>query len=424
MKDRDAKSMKDWDAFYKNHVVESPYKVILIILDGMPDIYVKELGGTPLSVAYKPNLDRVAHEGASGLIYPTIEPHIAVGSGVAHLALLGYELDRYPGRGPLEALGADLTIPVGAAVIRLNFATIENGIITDRRAGRLNGTDAKILFERLKNLKCNKSWGLKYEIYHTKGYRGIMIITGKNASASITESDPEEAGRPILKIYPTATDQKAKITAEFLNWFLQAAQQELANNNTTKANAVINRGAGMIKAYESFTTRYKFKTPVFISSFPLYKGIAKFLGIPVKEPEQTGAELTIQDKFQTAANLIQDHDMLILHIKDPDIAGEDGDYIQKKEIIEEIDACLPSILDNIGPDDTLIITSDHSTPALMQEHSGHPIPIVMKGPFVRVDQVEKFSELDCITGSLGTFRAIELMNLILMSTKRLKTFQP
>ena len=418
--------MKDWDAFYRNHVVESDYKVILIILDGMPDIYVKELGGTPLSAAHKPNLDKLAKEGASGLIYPTIEPHIAVGSGVAHLALLGYELNRYPGRGPLEGLGADLPIPEGAVIVRLNFATMENGIITDRRAGRLSSGEAKILFERLQNLKSNKSWGLQYEIYHTKGYRGTMIITGKNASSAISDSDPEEAGRPALKIMPTTTSnaKKAQITADFLNWFLQGAQKELATNNQTKANTVISRGSGTIKTYESFTDRYKFKNPVFISSFPLYKGVAKFLGIPVQEPEKLGSDLTIKDKFLTAAKMIKDHDMTILHIKDPDIAGEDGDFLRKKEIIEEIDACLPFITDAMEPDDTIIITSDHSTPAIMREHSGHPIPIVMKGPFMRVDKVKTFSELDCITGSLGTFRAIELMNLILMSTKRLKTFQP
>ena len=416
--------MKDWDAFYRDHVVESDYKVILIILDGMPDIYVKELGGTPLSAAHKPNLDKLAKEGASGLLYPTIEPHIAVGSGVAHLALLGYELNKYPGRGPLEALGADLPVPEGAVVVRLNFATIENGIITDRRAGRLSSGEAKALFDRLKNLKSNNSWGLHYEIYHTMGYRGIMIITGKNASASITESDPEEAGRPPLKVLPTAKDKKAELTAKFLNWFIEASQIDLGHNNPTKANCIINRGAGVIKAYESFTTRYKFKAPVFISSFPLYKGVAKFLGIPVQEPEKTGSELTIKDKFLTAAKMIKDHDITILHIKDPDIAGEDGDFLRKKEIIEEIDTSLPLITEAMGPDDTLLITSDHATPAIMREHSGHSIPIVMKGPFVRVDRVETFSELDCINGSLGTFRAIQLMNLILMSTKRLKTFQP
>ncbi|NVM29275.1 MAG: 2,3-bisphosphoglycerate-independent phosphoglycerate mutase [Candidatus Helarchaeota archaeon] len=414
-----------WDIFYKNLVRESDYRVIFVIIDGMPDIHIKELGGTPLSAAQTPNLDRLAKEGASGLIYPTIEPHIPVGSGPAHLALFGYGLDRYPGRGALEALGAGLTVPQGSIVIRINFATIdENGIVIDRRAGRLRDNEAKPLMERLNGLKCEKDWCLDYKIHHTKGYRGALIISGEDASAAISNSDPRAIGQSILEVVPLSNEKTAQNTANFINWFIKAAQEALAKNNDTGATGIVTRGAGAIKFYESFTDRYKFKSPIFISSYPLYKGIARFLRIPVEEPKKSGKQLTINDKCKTAASLIKKHDMTILHIKDPDTAGEDGNSLRKKEIIEEIDACIPYITDKMEEDDTLVITSDHSTPAPMREHSGHPIPLLMKGPFVRVDRVEKFSELDCIHGSLGTFRAIELMNLILMSTKRLKIYGP
>jgi len=417
--------MKDWDYFYKHHARESDYKIIFIILDGMPDIYVKELGGTPLSAANTPNLDQLAEKGASGLIYPTIEPFVPIGSGPAHLALFGYELDRYPGRGALEALGAGLTISQGSVVIRINFATVDkNGIVIDRRAGRLGGDSAKKLINRLKNITCEESWCVDYEIHHTKGYRGIMILSGDNASSAISDSDPREVGKRILEVFPESDEKTAQVSANFMNWFIESARKKLSRENDTKANAIVTRGAGAIKLYESFTDRYKFKNPIFISSYPLYKGVARFLRIPVKEPEKTGMELTIEDKCLTAAKLINDHDMTILHIKDPDIAGEDGDYLRKKEILEEIDSCLPSITDQMSEEDTLVITSDHATPALMKEHSGHPIPLLMTGPFVRVDNVKKFSELDGIHGALGTFRAIELMNLILMSTKRLKIYGP
>ncbi|MHA1386663.1 MAG: hypothetical protein ACTSR3_23155, partial [Candidatus Helarchaeota archaeon] len=280
------------------------------------------------------------------------------------------------------------------------------------------------LYNRLNKLKCDKFWCLDYKIHHTKGYRGVLVITGKNASSRITNSDPREIGKPVLEVMPENDDNPSKITANFMNWFIKAAQDELANDNPTKANAIVTRGAGILSHYESFSDRYKFEKPIFMSSYPLYSGVAKFLRIDVKKPEKTGQHLTIKEKFTTGAKLIKDHDMTIIHIKDPDIAGEDGDYMKKKKIIEEIDTCIPLITDELDESDTLIITSDHSTPCLMREHSGHPIPLLMKGPFIRVDRVEKFSELDCIHGSLGTFRAIQLMNLILMSTKRLKTFMP
>ncbi|TFG04702.1 MAG: 2,3-bisphosphoglycerate-independent phosphoglycerate mutase [Promethearchaeota archaeon] len=417
--------MKDWDLYYKNLVRESDYKVVFLILDGMPDIYVKELKGTPLQAAKTPHMDALAKDGASGLLYPTIEPHIPIGSGPAHLALFGYELERYPGRGPLEALGVGLPVPQGSVVVRVNFATMDQqGVIIDRRAGRISGEDAGKLVERFKNLECEKFWCLDYSIHHTKGYRGVLIIRGDNASAAISDSDPREVGQPILEVVPESGDKTSQITANFMNWFIQAAQAELMTDNETQANTIVTRGAGAIKLYESFTDRYKFKNPIFISSYPLYRGIARFLRIDVQEPDVSNRKASIKDKCVTAGRLLKDHDMTILHIKDPDIAGEDGNFLKKKEIIEEIDTCLPYITDQMDEMDTLVLTSDHSTPASMREHSGHPIPLLMKGPFVRVDPVDKFSEIDCIHGALGTFRAIELMNLILMSTKRLKTFWP
>ncbi|MHA1378824.1 MAG: 2,3-bisphosphoglycerate-independent phosphoglycerate mutase [Candidatus Helarchaeota archaeon] len=416
---------KDWNFYYKNYIRKSNYKVIFIILDGMPDIYVKELKGTPLEVANTPNLDNLAKEGANGLIYPTIEAHVPIGSGPAHLALLGYELDKYPGRGALEALGAGINVPQGSVVARINFATIdENGLITDRRAGRISGKNSDELYKRLNELRCDKFWCLDYKIYHTKGYRGILVISGKNASSAITNSDPREVGKPILEVEPETEENTARITANFMNWFVKAAQDELKKNNPTKANAIVTRGVGVLSHYESFSDRYKFEKPIFMSSYPLYSGVAKFLRINVKKSGNSQPNPKIKEKFLTGSKLVKDHDICILHIKDPDIAGEDGDFIRKKEIIEEIDSSIPLITDKLDESDTIVITSDHSTPCIMREHSGHPIPLLMKGPFVRIDRVKKFSELDCIHGSLGTFKSIQLMNLILMSTKRLKTFMP
>ena len=190
-------SSRDWNYFYKNYVRESEYKVVFIILDGMPDIHLKELNGTPLEAAKTPNLDKLSELGANGLIYPTIEPHIPIGSGPAHLALLGYDLDKYPGRGSLEALGYEIQVPQGSVVLRINFASIdEKGLISDRRAGRISGKKSANLYKRLNDLKCEKFWCLDYKIYHTKGYRGVLVISGKNASPSMSNSDPREIGKP------------------------------------------------------------------------------------------------------------------------------------------------------------------------------------------------------------------------------------
>ncbi|MDF1541275.1 MAG: phosphoglycerate mutase, partial [Candidatus Thorarchaeota archaeon] len=117
---------------------------VLVILDGLGDRPVKDLGGiTPLQKAKTPHLDRIVAEGQCGLM-DVLGPGITPGSDAAHLALFGYDYaETYPGRGPLEALGAGLPSKVGDVAFRSNFATFgPDYMVTDRRAGR-EFTDAE-----------------------------------------------------------------------------------------------------------------------------------------------------------------------------------------------------------------------------------------------------------------------------------------
>ncbi|WP_268627858.1 hypothetical protein [Paenibacillus alvei] len=42
-----------------------------------------------------------------------------------------------PCRGPIEALGVGIDIQPGDVVLRCNFATVEDGVVLDRHAGRI-----------------------------------------------------------------------------------------------------------------------------------------------------------------------------------------------------------------------------------------------------------------------------------------------
>ena len=129
-------------------------KILLVICDGMGDRPCAKLGGlTPLQRAEAPFMASLAKNGMSGLMH-TVGVGRVPGSDTAHLALLGYDPEKvYTGRGPFEAMGVGLTVRPGDVAFRCNFATVENGIVKDRRAGRIKtGTD-KLAAARKENKK-------------------------------------------------------------------------------------------------------------------------------------------------------------------------------------------------------------------------------------------------------------------------------
>lgn len=115
-------------------------------------------------------------------------------------------------------------------------------------------------------------------------------------------------------------------------------------------------------------------------------------------------------------------DFFYFHIKETDIAGEDGDFKKKVSLIEEIDCLIPEILE-LSPD-VLIVTGDHSTPAVLRSHSHHPVPFLLFSPFCRHSEVDKFGERSCYRGTLGCFAAKQTLTLALAYGGKLKKFGP
>src|SRR5467141_2564023 len=131
------------DALYSELTLKTDAKLALVVLDGLGDLATtaqNEL--TPLEAAKTPNLDALVAEGcAQGRMIP-VAPGITPGSGPGHLALFGYDpLEFQVGRGVIEALGVGLDLRARDVTARANFRTLDaKGIVTDRRAGRIDTT--------------------------------------------------------------------------------------------------------------------------------------------------------------------------------------------------------------------------------------------------------------------------------------------
>ena len=156
-------------------------------------------------------------------------------------------------------------------------------------------------------------------------------------------------------------------------------------------------------------------SPLAIANYPMYKGLARLVGMKVLD---SGSE--IKNGFEILEENYADYDFFYLHIKKTDSYGEDGNFEGKVKIIQEVDKYIPRLA-SLNPD-VMVITADHSTPAMLESHSWHPNPFLLYSKNVIPDKVKKFTELECSRGYLGRFQAINALPLMLAHALKLKKF--
>jgi len=397
----------DWETLARELAVPSDAKIVLLVLDGLGGLPVD--GRTELETARKPNLDALAARGACGLTTPVL-PGITPGSGPAHLALFGYDpLRTQFGRGILEALGSGVEVGPEDLVARGNFATLKAGLVSDRRAGRLATEKNARLCQKI-NAAIPSQRDIETRLYPGKEHRFVARFRGEGLSDRLSDADPQKEGKPRVPASPLAPG--ADRAAAIVNGYMDAVTDLLKDEPV--ANTILVRGFSKFPSIPSMAEIYRIR-PAAIANYPMYKGLARLLGMTVID---VGAETSAL--FDALDKRYKDFDFFYIHYKKTDAAGEDGNFAAKVAAIEEIDALLPR-LTALGPD-VLVVTADHSTPAVLKGHSWHPNPFLLVSRFALPDEVTRFSERDCGRGSLGRFPALQVMPLMLAAGLKLKKF--
>jgi len=396
-------------------------KVLFLVLDGISDRPCEALDGkTPLAAARTPVLDRIAAEGICGIM-DTISPGIRPGSDTSHLSLLGYPpQDHYTGRGPLEAEGTGIHMTAGMIGFRCNFATVdENGLVTDRRAGRISGT--KPLAEAIQNGVDLSALGLEFRFNSGAGHRAALALIGDELGDKVSSNDPKKEGVRPPEIRACTDDPADAKTARACNEFIRQSAKILYHHpiniqrmkeGLPPANYLLIRGAGKMGRFPQFSERYGLSGSV-IAAATLIVGIGKVVGLEhIPVPGTTGSvNSDVGAKVRAAIGELGRKDFVLMNIKGADEAGHDGNAAQKRDFIEVIDAALEPLL---GLDDTLIVVcADHSTPCSVRDHSADPVPVVIRGPGVRVDRVRQFDEVSSAEGGLHRIRGCDLMPIVM-----------
>lgn len=397
----------------KTLVQKNSTKIIFIVLDGLGGLPLN--GKTELETAFTPNLDQLAKLSACGMHIP-VSYGITPGSGPGHLSIFGYDPLKWQiGRGVLEALGLGIKLTPRDMAIRANYAKMKDGIIIDRRAGRIPTEESRKITERLQK-KIQEIDGV--EVIFTPGmeHRFAIVLrfpeTLSRGSDMINDTDPQKENNPPLSLKPGSPSAEKLIP--YVERLIEMITDELKNEE--KANYVLLRGFSTVPEIPQFSEIYGLN-PVCIAVYPMYRGISALIGMDTVEVMGD-----IREEIEVLKELYNNsaYDFFFVHIKKVDSYGEDGDFFSKVKKIEEFDRFLPDIL-TLNPD-VLVITGDHSTPAILRSHGWHPVPLLLRSPYVLGGTSAGFGERECLKGELGIIPSVQIMPLVLANAMRLKKF--
>jgi len=386
-------------------------RIVFLIMDGLGDLPFGNRPDTPLEAARKPNIDALLPQSCLGLFDP-VEPGITPGSGPGHLGLFGYDPRHHLiGRGVLEALGIDFPLGPEDVAARFNFCTLDaQRRIIDRRAGRISDDENRRVVAKL-NAGLKITGPVEVIVRSVSEHRGLVVLRGPELGGDVTDTDPQKEG--VVPLPAKALDADSRESAMLLEKFVGEAERLLQDE--PKVNGVLLRGIDKKPPIRSMKDRFKLN-PVAIATYPMYRGLARLVGMTVLDPPRDLAAT-----MSVPATIGTEYDFLFVHVKYTDKAGEDGDYDRKVAVIEEVDRRLPDLMK--AKPDVLVITGDHSTPAALKEHSWHPVPALLYAPrTVRPDRSRSFGESACIQGGLGRHAMRHLLPLAMAHASKLAKF--
>ncbi len=363
-------------------------KYIVVLIDGAADYKLKELGNkTPLQIAKKPEIDRLAQKGEVGMV-KTIPEGIPPGSDTANLSILGYDPAIYStGRSSLEAVSIGIKLEDDDVTFRCNLVTLSDEpdykakVMIDYSAGEISTVESEGLIRRLDSVLGND---------HIKFYKGVSyrhVIVWKNGPENTVLTPPHDiSGKKIKGFLPSGEGSK-----DILDMMISSSEVLSLDDVNIKriragknpANSIWLWGKGRKPKLDPFFKKYGFKGSV-ISAVDLVKGIGICAGLRSVNVE--GATGNINTNFKGKAQAVIDEikngqDFVYVHIEAPDECGHQGNIAEKIRAIEIIDdkvvGKIRKTLDKMGESYRLMILPDHPTPISIRTHTSDPVPFLI-----------------------------------------------
>lgn len=395
-------------------------KYLIILGDGMADQPVGRIQNrTPLQVAVKPTIDRLAAEGICGRLV-TVPDGFHPGSEIANLGVLGYDVTKvYEGRGSLEAASMGIPIEDGEIAMRCNLICIADGKIKNHSAGHISNEEARELMLFLQE----KLGSDEVNFFPGVSYRHLLKIKGGDKRVDCTPPH-DVPGTPFMDVMPRPLTAEASETNALLCQLILDSQELLRDHpinlkrmaeGKDPANSIWPWSAGYRPSMIPMTRQYDIRTGAVISAVDLIHGIGVYAGLDKVEVEGATGLYNTNYEGKVAATLqeLKTKDFVFLHIEASDEAGHEGDLDLKIKTIENLDRrVVAPILEEItGWEEPVIIAilPDHPTPVELRTHTSDPVPFLLWGHGIEPDAVQQYDELSVLEGSLGLLRGSEFI---------------
>jgi 2,3-bisphosphoglycerate-independent phosphoglycerate mutase len=407
-------------------------KSIIVIGDGMSDRPIDRLGGkTPLQVARKPHIDRIAREGRTGLLRTVGETGPA-DSAVANMAVLGYDpAASSQGRAVLEAASMGVELRPEDVALRCNVITLE-GPGGDRRiknhsAGHISSEEAAELIRALDAELGGGRGPDPVAFYPGVSYRHLLVLRGGWATPAVECAPPHDnVGGRVADLLPRPLEPSGALTARRLIELYERALPILENHPVNaarraagkdEANAIWTWSPGRRQPLPSLKELYGVRGAV-ISAVDLIMGLGVCVGMDlIRVPGATGlSDTNYEGKAQACLDALADHDLVYVHVEATDEAGHARDLDLKIHCIEYLDQRLVRpVLEGLearGIKAAIAVLPDHPTPVATGQHGRDPVPVAILRPGDAPDATERYDEAEAARGSLRMLTGPQFMRLM------------
>ncbi|MEM0385466.1 MAG: hypothetical protein QXH64_03330, partial [Nitrososphaeria archaeon] len=258
----------------------------------------------------------------------------------------------------------------------------------------------------------------------TVGHRCVVLFKAEDTrlSDNITNTDPaylkmhgmgvavaSSKEMKVAKCEPLDGTIESKISAELVNEFTRKVYDILKNEEINRrrkiegkleANMILLRDAGStLPKLTPLEKKFGLRAAI-VADMPVEIGIAKTIKADVFT---ISTPLAFKEKAEKITELLRDYGLVYVHLKGPDEPAHDGNYIAKKNIIEEIDKeFFGTLKETLDLNETLlVVSSDHTTAITAKAHTDDPVPFIISSEIVGKDMICRFTEKECAKGRFG-----------------------